>query len=228
MASSVSVISIDQAVFAGFQKRFQQVFNCKCAYSNVHETTKVLERVFEQGETLTYPYAYFVIQNIGHNKEHYSTQMMVRKGLIVNVDSNSTVQRMRVMPANFDLEINFVTNDFASVEQGSITAFARRWILAYRGGYLKFTVNYGRLQFNVALTMPESVTIPVRDNIVETETSYKLTTTLTLHGYISEPILAQTGRTTTLNVNSSIQGVNPQLVGTQSFIFPTSSGNGGQ
>jgi hypothetical protein len=222
MASSgVSVQSIDKFCLAGFQSRFQQVFNCKCAYSNVHETTKILERVFEQGEPLTYPYAYFVIQNIGHNKEHYNTQLMVRKGLIVNVDSNSTVQRVRVMPANFDLEINFVTNDFDSVEQGSITSFARRWLLAYRGGYLKFTVNYGRLQFNVALTMPDSLTIPVRDNVVETETSYKLTTTVTIHGYISEPILAQGGKTNTINVQSGIQGVNPKVISSQSFIFPT-------
>jgi hypothetical protein len=228
MASSTEVIPIDKLVFAGFQRRFQQVFNCKCAYSNVHETTKILERIFGEGQHLEYPYAYFVIQNIAHNKETYNTQMMVRKGLVVNVDSNSTAQKVRVMPANFDLEINYVTNDFDSNEQGSVIAFARRWLLAYRAGYLKFTINYGRLQFNVALTMPESLPIPTRENVVETETSYKLTTTLTLHGYISEPILALTGKVNTVNLQTSVQGVNPQLVSSQSFIFPTSSGNGGQ
>ena len=215
-------LSIDSAVLAGFVQRFQQVFNCKCAVTYEFEKTKVLERIFGQGQPLEYPYAWFEIQSIGHNKEWYSTQLMVRKGRIVTIDSGSTVQRVRIMPANFDLGITYVTNKFDSVEQGSITAFARRWLLAYRGGYLKFTINYGNLVLNVALTMPETLTIPTRENVVETETSYKLTTNLTLHGYISEPIFAQGGKINTINVNSSIPGVNLKTVGSQFLAFPAS------
>lgn len=214
-------IPIDQMVLAGFQQRFQQVFNCKCAYANEFEKTKVLERIFGQGQPLEYPYAWFEVQNVGHNKEWYSTQLMVRKGLVVSVDSGTTVQKVRVMPCNFDLAITYVTNKFDSVEQGSVLAFARRWVLAYRGGYLKFTINYGRLAFNVALTMPESLAIPTRENVVETETSYKLTANLTVHGFLSEPVFAQGRKTNTVNVQATIQGVNPQIVGSQFLAFPT-------
>src|ERR1700688_2112403 len=143
-------LPIDSAVLAGFQQRFQQVFQCKCAFTNEFEKTKVLERIFGQGMPLEYPYAWFEVQSIGHYKEHYSTQLMVRKGLVVTVDSPTTVQKVRVMPASFDLAITYVTNKFDSVEQGSVLSFARRWVLAYRGGYLKFTINYGRFAFQVS------------------------------------------------------------------------------
>jgi len=214
-------IPVDQLVLAGFQQRFQQVFNCKCAYTNSHDKTKILDRVFGEGQTLEYPYAHFEIQSVAANKESYSTQMMLRKGLVVTVDSSSTVQRARVMPANFDLQVTFVTNKFDSVEQGSIIAFARRWVMAYRGGWLKFTINYGRLQFNVAVTMPESVTIPTLENIVETESAYSLVTTTTLHGYISEPVFAQGGKVNAVNVSMSVQGINPKTISSQFFAFPT-------
>ena len=216
-----AALPIDQFVLAGFQQRFQQVFNCKCAYTNSHDKTKILDRVFGEGQPLEYPYAHFEIQSVAANKESYSTQMMLRKGLIVTVDSNSTVQQVRVMPANFDLQATYVTNKFDSVEQGSVMAFARRWVMAYRGGWLKFTINYGRLQFNVALTMPESVTIPTLENIVETESAYSLVSTLTLHGYISEPIFAQGGKVNTINVQSTVQGVNPKTISSQFLAFPT-------
>jgi hypothetical protein len=208
-------------VFASFQKRFQQVFNCKCAFINTFDKTKVLERIFGEGEPLTYPYAYFEIQTFGANKDWYSTQRFVRKGLIVNVDSDSTVQKVRVLPANFDINITYVTNKFESVEQGSVTAFARRWLLAYRAGYLKSTINYGRLAFNIGATLSETVQIPSLENIVESETSYKLTTNITLHGYVSEPMLAIGGKVNTINVQSGITGTNPRLVSSQVFTFPT-------
>ena len=222
MASTgVSIIPLDQLTLTAFLQRFQQVFNCKCVYTNSVDKTKILDRIFGEGKPLEYPYATFEIQSIAANKESYNTQMMLRKGLILNVDSGSTVQQVRVMPANFDLAITYTTNRFESVEQGSVLAFARRWVLAYRGGYLKSTINYGRLAFNTWLTMPESVTLPTLPNIVESESAYVITANLTLHGYISEPILASGGKVNTINVLSSVGGVNPKLISSQVFTFPT-------
>jgi hypothetical protein len=130
------------------------------------------------------------------------------------------IATFRVLPVNFEVEVVYVTNKFDSVEQGSVMAFARRWLLARRGGYLKFSIDYGQKQFGVSVTTPDSLTIPSRENIVESETKYEITTNITIHGYISEPTLGQKGIANKLNVNGEVGGVNGQVVSTQFFAFP--------
>jgi hypothetical protein len=217
---------IDHMVLAGFQQRFQQVFGCaKCLFINANDKTKIIERIFGQGQPLEYPYAYFVIQSIGANNESYNSHAMSRRGIPVNLTSGSTIQTVRVIPTNFIVEVTYVTNKFESVEQGSVLAFVRRWLLARRIGYLKFSINYGRLQFGINQTMDESVNIPQRENIAENESSYTTVASATIHGYISEPVLGQKGRVTQVRVNSQVGGVTGTgtIISTQYLEFPKQS-----
>ncbi len=223
MPEMQAIQSIDHLVFAGFQQRFQQVFGCKkCLIINSNDKTKILERVFGEGKTLEYPYAYFVIQSMGANAETYNTHAMARRGMVVNVDSEGTLQTVRMVPTNFVMEVTYVTNKFESVEQGSVLAFVRRWLLARRVGYLKFSVNYGRLQFGIGNTMDESVTIPQRENITENETSYNVTASITVHGYTSEPVLGRQGKVTQVRQNTAVANAGT-VVSSQYFEFPQQS-----
>jgi hypothetical protein len=221
---SMEIQPIDYLVLAGFQERFQQVFGAvKCAYINANDKTKILQRVFGEGAQITYPYAYFEIKHVDRNANTYNGGYMSRRGLVMNINSDSTVQTVRILPCNFELEVTYVTNRFQSVEQGSVMSFVRRWLGAGRNGYLKTSVNYGRLQFGIGVTLDEGLNIPSRGNIVETETSFMLTATATVHGYISEPVLGQKGKVNQFNVNGSVGGINGQIVNTQFFAFPESS-----
>jgi hypothetical protein len=221
---SVKVEPIDTMVFEGFQERFRQVFGCtRVIITNEHEKTKILEAAFGQGKPLEYPYAYIVINTIAANNDSYNSHSMMRRGLVINVPSGASdqVQQVRILPTNFELEIHYVTNKFNSVDQGSVTAFARRWLLARRAGYLKFNIKYGRLNLGISNTMPESVTIPQRDNIVEGTTDYDTTITMTVHGYVSEPILNSIGKVNIVNVQSQVGNTKaPVVVSTQNFTFP--------
>lgn len=222
---SQKIQSIDYLVLAGFQQRFQQVFECdKCAFVNVTDKAKVVERVFGRGVPLTYPYAFFEIKRISENHDSYNPHNLMRRGMVIGVGSNETYQQVRVIPANFDIDITYVTNQFQLLDQGSVMSFTRRWLLARRAGYLKSSVDYGRLQFGIGVTLDEAVATPTLDNITETESSFQVKVGATIHGYISEPILNEIGKINTFNVNTEVglPTTKGQVVSTQFFAFPSS------
>lgn len=222
MSETQAIQTIDHMVLAGFQQRFQQVFNCPCLFINANDKTRIIQKVFGEGNPITYPYAYFVIQSMGANNESYNSHGMARRGLVVNVAANDLLQTVRVVPTNFVIEVSYVTNKFESVEQGSVLAFVRRWLLARRVGYLKFSINYGRLQFGINHTLDESVNIPQRENVTESETSYNITASVVTHGYVSEPILGRQGKVTEIRQNTSVAPAGT-VVSTQFSEFPKQS-----
>ena len=221
---SIEIQPIDYLVLAGFQDRFQQVFGAvKCAFINANDKTKILQRVFGEGKQIEYPYATFEIKHVSHNTQTYNSGYMSRRGMVVNIDSNSTYQTVRVMPTDFEIDIEYTTNKFQSVEQGSVMAFTRRWLLARRNGYLKCSVDYGKLQFGIGVTLDEGVNVPSRANITENESSMVIAVRAIIHGYTSEPVLGQKGKVNQFNVNGEVSGVNGQVVSTQFFAFPDQS-----
>jgi hypothetical protein len=213
---------IDYFVLAGFQQRFQQTFGAvKCAYVNANDKVRILQRVFGEGNPITYPYAYLVIKSQRANDQSYNAGYLSRRGLVINVSSEETYQTVRILPVDFEIECTYVTNKFNSVEQGSVLAFVRRMLMARRNGFLKFTVDYGMKQFGVGVDLEESVAIPSRENVTENETSMEITVTATVHGYISEPVLGEKGKIDKFNVSPFDTSITPQqIVSTQTFAFP--------
>lgn len=179
---------IDDYVFKGFQQQYQQTFGCMCTYTNVHEKSKLIERLFD-GKEVRYPWAYFVLQNVTPNTESYNPHYLGRRGLPVTLDTDGGgLLTARLLPVNFEIEISYITNKFQSRDQGSVLSYMRRWMMARRFGYLKFDISYGRLSpIGIGVTLADSVPMPTRENVVEQETAYTCTATATIHGYISEP-----------------------------------------
>lgn len=128
---------------------------------------------------------------------------------MVSVNENQG-QAVRVLPTNFDFEVEFVTNKFLG-GQGSVMGFQKRWLFARRAGWLKFNVDYGRLQFPISLTLSEQVQTPQGENKVEAESKYLVTSTLTVHGYTSEEMLATQGVVTTVEMHMAVAGVGAQF-----------------
>ena len=75
---------LEDYIFAGFTKRFQQVFNCPGIITTAVDKTKTLARVFE-GKPVTYPYAFLNVQSLGVNTESYNPQSLGRRGLPILV-----------------------------------------------------------------------------------------------------------------------------------------------
>lgn len=214
---------IDEFVLAGLQQRVQQTFGAvKCAYVNSNDKVRIINRVFGEGNQLTYPYAYLVIKDIRSNTQTYNSGYFSRRGLVINVSSEDTYQTVRVLPADFIIELTYVTNKFHAVEQGSILSFARRLLMARRNGYLKFSIDYGMKNFGIGVDIDDNVSIPSRENITENETSMEITVPITVHGYISEPVLGEKGKIGKFNVNEFDTKIYPnqQIVSSQTFTFP--------
>lgn len=220
--AQTAIVPIDELILAGFQKRFEQVFGCKCAFINQNDKTKILDRIFGQGKPLEYPYAWFVLTNISANTETYNSHPLGRRGITMNVKSETEYNTVRIMPTNFEIEVNYITNQFESVQQGSVLSFARRWLLARRFGYLKTSILFGNLKFGIGMTLNDNLPIPQRDNIGEAETKYDVVTTAIIHGYTSEPVLGTVGKVNKVNVNEGIQIPNGKVVSTQTFTFDRS------
>lgn len=209
---------IDDFIFRGFEQRFQQVFGCKaCAFINQNDKTQILQRLFD-GKEIEYPYAWFEVETTTNTPDTYSSNYMVRRGLDIGV-VNDRVYRVRFLPTTFDITINYVTPQFEGVAPGSIRSFIRRWHMGRRAGYLKFKVNYGRLQMGIRVDLNDSLSIPKRENVTETEAIYTLTANAQIHGYVSDPESSEIGKINHLDVVSQISGAADNVAGSQFFPF---------
>lgn len=208
---------LEEMVLAGFTKRFTQVFECPCLVTTATDKLKVLERTFS-GKEVTYPYAFVTINTVGPNNESYNAHSLGRRGLltIVQQDHAATV---RILPANFEVEIEYHVNKYRDFHKDSVLYFLRRWMFARRFGYLKFNISYGRLSTAISLTLGDTPQVPLRENAVENETVYKVTAAATIHGYVSEATLGTQGIITALEIDGRLVNADGSLPGAQFFSF---------
>lgn len=197
--SQTVIQPIEDLMFSGFQSRFQQVFDCPVIYTTATDKAKLIKRMFE-GKEISYPYAFITIQSISPNTDSYNSNSLARNGL-VTVSQNNIAYRVRLIPAKFELEIEYVTNKFQGLDAGSVLTFAKRWLFARKNGYLKFNINYGRLAIGISAILSNTANTPLRDNVLEAESVYTITNTLSLNGYISEPVLGTIGVIQDIEVN---------------------------
>ena len=202
---------IEEFVYSGFAKRYYQVFNAQPIFVTAYDKAKAVEKAFE-GKVPTYPIGIITPVSIDQNVESYATNMLARRGLATIVDDGA-LYSVKILPALLELEIEYRTLRFSGTDD-SVLAYIKRWLFARRIGSLKFNVDYGRLALPIDV-MPNSsnVAIPARESTVEAETCYKIVTSITLKGYISEAELAQQGIVKEIIVNGSKLNPDGSLTG---------------
>ncbi len=181
---------LEDFVLAGLSKRVSTVFGCKTLITTANDKTRALAKL-QEGNAVEYPYAFITVQSMAINRESYVNTSLSRVGVPV-VLSETQAFKARITPTNFNIEIEYHTNQFKGSAQ-SVTGFVKRWLFACKCGYLKFNVNYGRLEARIGITMDDQVTIPSLESKVDQEAVYKITANLVVHGYTSEPILGSMG-----------------------------------
>lgn len=193
---------IEDFVFAGIVKRFSEVFGCRTVITTTNDKTKTLARLFD-GKPVEYPYAFLTLSSFAENKESYVNRMLSRRGIAIT-GSNERVQTARLVPTNFTFEVEYHTNQFQGFETKTVVGFVRRWLFALKCGYLKFNIQYGRLETRIGVTLDESVSTPPLENKVEQEAAYKVTANLVVHGWMSESILGSQGVINVLDVQLAL------------------------
>ena len=203
---------IEEFIYEGFSKRYFQVFNAKPIFITAYDKAKAVEKAFE-GKIPTYPIGLLTPTSIDQNIESRNTMQLARRGVPVVVDDVGTYA-VRLLPALLEIEIEYRTLAFSGTDD-SVLAYVKRWLFSRRIGSLKFNVDYGRLSLPIDVLLSNNVATPIRESTVEAETCYKISTTATIKGYISEAELAQQGIVQDIIVNGSKLNADGSLTGAQ-------------
>lgn len=198
-----SIAPLEEYVVTGIVDRLTEVFGCQTIVVTEQGKQATLQKLNE-GNNITYPYAFAILKGVSANPESYNPHMLGRRGIpvIVEKDQATTV---RLMPANFEFEFEYHTDKYLGYEQGSVMSLVRRWLFARRFGYLKFNINYGRLAISISATLNEAPVIPEKENSLEGEAPYKVSATLVVHGYVSEAMVSRVGVINDLVVDTVIK-----------------------
>lgn len=85
---------------------------------------------------------------------------------------------------------------------------------------MKFNIDYGRLALKIDVTMSENVPIVPRENVLDQESVYVCTNSLTVNGWISEEHIGEKGVLNRIDMDVETRPQNDR----QSFwSFPESS-----
>lgn len=204
--AGTAIRPIEDYMLEGVEQRLYETFGAPVKVVNAYEKARALESVLG-GKTLKYPYMFARLGTLGPNPESYSTNAMGRRGMqVVIADDQNMAYTVRVLPTNFSLELEYYTDQFDLNQDRSALAFGRRWLFARRLGMLKFNIDYGRLAFSVGCTMDESITLPDRNNLVESQSHYQITGSCVFHGYVSEPMLGTQGVVNEVHTATQVSG----------------------
>jgi len=203
---------LEEYMLKGVAEYFSKRFQCMVAYGNSIDRIRTIEKLLA-GKSVRYPYAYLSLTSLAHDTTSFHTQTLARRGVPVVIHSDGQqFYRVRILPALFEFEVAYVTNSLMGTRQRSALEFQRRWLFVRRQGGLKFNVKYGDLNLRVGLEMNESVPTPTMENKTETTAEYECQATLTLHGFISEPILGSTGIVNQVSID--------EVLGTSAVTIP--------
>lgn len=195
---------IEEYVLVGFLKKFTSVFGCICNYTNAYDKIHSINRL-KGGQPMQYPYAFLSITGIQLG-DTINSHRMGRVGMTTQEkgSSGNVVNKFKLVPVSIEVEITYKTNNLYG-SPDSILSFASKWMMAYRFGHLKFDVLYGGNAYSIAPLLSEQLTIPQRENEVETESCYVLETTATIKGYMSTGEMLTAPVVNDINVSANIE-----------------------
>lgn len=187
MAESDKLVPIENFVLTGFLRRYQSVFfKCPVIWASSEDRLLALKRVIGNDE-VKYPYAFLILESVAFDADAgLNSSSLGRRGLAVTVNESETLtQRVRLMPAIFNVNCEFITNS-----QAQAIEYTKLWMFAYRFGHLKFNIKYGKLK-NVRcnVDLADSASIPIREDKTESLSTYTIETTAAIHGYVSKSII---------------------------------------
>lgn len=184
----MNIDPLERLCINGIKSKFSQVFNCKnTEVTSAYEKMRILKER-KAGENISYPMAFLKISTLSGATDRYTSPYLARTGVqIVSSDDNTSAISVKVLPANFQIDVEYRTNQFDLDIETSAMAFSRKWLFARRNGKLKFNISYGRVSFLIGSVMDEQVNIPERPGITESAAEYIVTSSLVLQAWISEP-----------------------------------------
>lgn len=197
---------VEQFVTEGLQQRIFEALNVRTAWLTSDDKAAVLQRVFgnqNQGptdKTLQYPYGFLTLQSTRVTEEIGNVHALAVRGLVAVFDGADTkAYRVRLMPTEFSIKFEYVHNDYRK-----ILAFATTLLHAYRGGWLKFNIAYGRITLAASVTLEPNVSIPTKESRAGDNHEYTLEATIIVRSYSSIPTLIEQQVATQVELEANV------------------------
>lgn len=188
---------IENFIFKGLQQRLIEVFAAPVVMVNATDEIQALRKIREKG--VTYPYLFLSITGMAETKDSYRSMPFIRRGMDIVLSTDRKVaKKVAIMPTDVTFEVSYRHNSFPDVIE-----FGKRWLFAARGGYLKFTIEYGK-SFDIHIYLSEELQIPKREANPENVTEYIVLTSLTVKGWFSEKKIREQQMALEVNVDAYI------------------------
>lgn len=211
-----TVAPVEDFVLAGVQQRILTVFDAKALWTTSEDKIKAKEQLFK-GEGRKYPHAYLILTSMQRASDRMNTRWTSLRGAPVTVTTDQKHSfRASFLPTDFQVSLEYVTNSAEQMRQ-----FANSWLFAAQQGLMKFSIEYGRIKFDVGAELTDSVQFPLRNASPDEAQEYLVSTEMKILGYISTPVLQRHDTIDTVVIEGQV-GAGAKDDGTVAWTFKRS------
>lgn len=190
--------TLSQVIIKGLLQNITKQFNIVPILTSSNDTwrlTQIRAQQNGQGNTIAYPICLVQLNSVSLNDQMYNARSMQISGTYGSSNAdNSLAQNIKLLPAFFQLEISFLTDDFYKMLE-----IVDTWVPMSRDKGLFFSVTYFGVNLDIAVIPDDTLRIPVRDNLVDLVNMFQLNGQVNAQGYIS----GQINNVTTINTVTS-------------------------
>ena len=180
------LVPVERLIFDGLQRSFLRVFKAPSVWVTSSDKVKATSRLFG-GKSVSYPYVYLTLNSSTTPEDRQNTSVAARRGMIATVSTDTKRYfRVNFLPEDFEVGVELVTNRYED-----LLRFNNTWKFARKRGWLKFEVAYGSVSFGVSVLLEPTVSFPQRTAEPDEVQEYVMSSTLTVLGYLSDPILLE-------------------------------------
>ena len=192
-----NITPVEDFIRQGLNNRFKNVFGTNLLFTNSSDQKLTLAKLREKNSGTTgqspgvgsdYPYAFASLTEMGlMASPSYKPNTLLRRGLTAMAATDSRVAyKLELIPATTSYEITFISNDFEQVK-----SFAKSWLFAKVGGWLKYSIVYGVANLDINVEPEERITIPQKEAAPSEVQEYSVVTSVVVHGYLSKDKLSE-------------------------------------
>lgn len=178
MKSSEEIVALELRCISGLISRFKAVLNDLLEDRVYLVTANDKVQASTRQSIPKYPVAFVTVNSFGRDTTSYNSLSLRREGIVVH-RSETEIYKLRIMPTVFTVEVEYRTLRYDNASE------VVKRLTMLREGALNFKYLVGMAELSVHVELPESIPLPLRETITESEPTYKVTCEVTMHGYSS-------------------------------------------
>ncbi len=193
------LVPVERLIFDGLQRSFLRVFKTPSVWVTSSDKVHAAARLFG-GKPVVYPYVFLTLNSSATSEERQNNLVAARRGMVATVSTDTKrYYRVSFLPEDFEVGVEFVSNKHAD-----LLKFNNTWKFARKLGWLKFEVAYGSVSFGVSSLLEPNVSFPLRTAEPDEVQEYVMSTSLTIQGYLTNPILLEGQVVDSLDINAEL------------------------